>query len=155
MSQETKAFEQDGGPQDRTKSPKNEDQVVILNIDDSLDSIKLIESYNRDLVLLAPMKNWLIILSSLLAIFCLDAILNPPEEVVNDHYYFNIFISADAVCFLASLTTIRLAMFTTSFNSFYWRAANVTAGMMISSAALLYATGFGFITTKHATQSHV
>ncbi|KAK0590496.1 hypothetical protein LWI29_027976 [Acer saccharum] len=52
----------------------------------------------------------------------------------------------DVVCFITSLITIPLAMLATSLDSFYWRAVNVTAGMMIGSAVLLYASVFGWVT---------
>ncbi|KAH7576556.1 hypothetical protein ACOSQ2_003043 [Xanthoceras sorbifolium] len=138
-------------------TPRNEEQVVVNIGHASPDSIKMIkrseliksyefESYKRDFVLLASMKNGIIVLCSLFVIFCLDAMLNPPSDTALDRYYFNIFICANIVCFVASLATIPLAMVTTSFNSFYWRAVNVTAGMMIGSAVLLYASVFVSVT---------
>ncbi|KAK2651193.1 hypothetical protein Ddye_018682 [Dipteronia dyeriana] len=134
-------------------TPKNEEQVVVnINHGPLLNSIKMIksyefESYKRDLVLLASMKNGVIILCSLFAICCLDSLLDIPVYVTLDqYYYFNIFIWADVVCFMTSLITIPLAMLATSFDSFYWRAVNVTVGMMIASAVLLYASVFGWVT---------
>ena len=89
-----------------------------------------------------------IILCSLFAICCLDSLLDLPRGYVtlDQYYYFNIFIWADVVCFMTSLITIPLAMLETSFDSFYWQTVNVTAGMMIGSAVLLYASVFGWIT---------
>ncbi|TXG55651.1 hypothetical protein EZV62_020907 [Acer yangbiense] len=133
---------------------RNEEQVVVnINHGPPLNSIKMIksyefESYKRDLVLLASMKNGVMILCSLFAICCLDSLLDLPGGYVtlDQYYYFNIFIWADVVCFVTSLITIPLAMLATSFDSFYWRAVNVTAGMMIGSAVLLYTSVFGWVT---------
>ncbi|KAI9176406.1 hypothetical protein LWI28_002426 [Acer negundo] len=135
-------------------TPRNEEQVVVnINHGPPLNSIKMIksyefESYKRDLVLLASMKNGVIILCSLFAICCLDSLLDLPGGYVtlDQYYYFNIFIWADVVCFVTSLITIPLAMLATSFDSYYWRAVNVTTGMMIGSAVLLYASVFGWVT---------